>query len=98
MADEHLYIVTYDIRDDRRWRAIFRQLQGAGEWLQLSVFQCRLSRTRHALLVQALTEVLKPDEDHLMIMDLGPAETVQPKVQSIGRRGFEPITREPIII
>jgi len=22
MADEHLYVVTYDIGDDRRWRAI----------------------------------------------------------------------------
>src|SRR5690606_2499180 len=46
--DEHLYLVTYDIRDDKRWRRVFKTMKGFGEWLQLSVFQCRLSRRRHA--------------------------------------------------
>ena len=36
MADEHLYIVTYDIADERRWRAVFKLMHGYGEWLQLS--------------------------------------------------------------
>lgn len=98
MTDEHLYIISYDIRDPRRWRAVYRTLQGAGEWLQLSVFQCRLSRMRHAQLVQALTEIMKPTADHILIMDLGPAINVQPKVLSIGRAGFAPVTREPVIV
>jgi len=46
--DEHLYIVTYDIRDPKRWRRIFKIMNGYGEWVQLSVFQCRMSRRRHA--------------------------------------------------
>ena len=49
--DEHLYVVTYDIRDPRRWRRIFRIMKGYGEWVQLSVFQCRLNRQRHAELI-----------------------------------------------
>lgn len=44
--DERLYIVTYDIASQRRWRKVFRTMEGFGEWLQLSVFQCRL--TGHA--------------------------------------------------
>ena len=44
MSDEHLYIVTYDIADDKRWRAVFKLMHGYGEWMQLSVFQCRLTR------------------------------------------------------
>ena len=48
MADEHLYIVTYDIADAKRWRAVFKLMHGYGEWLQLSVFQCRLL-ARHLL-------------------------------------------------
>jgi len=98
MADEHLYIVTYDIGDSRRWRAVFRLMQGAGEWLQLSVFQCRLSRRRHAELVQALSDVLKHDEDHLLIIDLGAADGLRPKIQSIGKSSFTPVERAPVIV
>ncbi|MGZ8155153.1 MAG: CRISPR-associated endonuclease Cas2 [Burkholderiales bacterium] len=28
---EHLYIVTYDIRDEKRWRRVFRLMKGYGE-------------------------------------------------------------------
>jgi CRISPR-associated protein Cas2 len=33
--DEHLHLVTYDIRDDSRSRRIFKLMKGYGEWLQL---------------------------------------------------------------
>ena len=46
MRDEHLYIVAYDIADPKRWRRVFRLMEGFGEWLQLSVFQCRLSSAK----------------------------------------------------
>ena len=44
--DERLYVVAYDIADQKRWRRVFKAMHGYGEWLQLSVFQCRLSRRR----------------------------------------------------
>jgi len=56
--DEHLYLVTYDIRDDKRLRRVFKTMKGFGEWLQLSVFQCRLSRRRHAEML--LADKVKP--------------------------------------
>ena len=51
-TDERLYIITYDIGDPKRWRAVFKLVSGYGEWLQLSVFQCRLTRRRHAELIR----------------------------------------------
>jgi len=48
MTDERLFIVAYDISDQRRWRRVFKAMHGYGEWIQLSVFQCRLSRRRRA--------------------------------------------------
>jgi CRISPR-associated protein Cas2 len=96
--DEHLYIVTYDIADPRRWRVVFRLMHGYGEWVQLSVFQCRLTRTRRAELTQQLEAALSKTEDHAIIIDVGPAEGVQPKVHSIGKRGFELIERVPIVV
>lgn len=98
MSGEHLYIVTYDIADTRRWRTVFKVMHGFGEWVQLSVFQCRLTRTRHAELVAALSTSIAASEDHVLIVDLGMAENVQPRVQSIGKRDFAAIERVPVIV
>ena len=95
--DERLYIVTYDIADQKRWRAVFKLLHGYGEWLQLSVFQCRLSRRRHADLVSTLDQIIHHDHDHVLLMDLGSADAVTPKVVSLGK-DFSPVEREPIIV
>jgi CRISPR-associated protein Cas2 len=97
MMEEHLYLVTYDIRDDKRWRRVFKLMKGFGEWLQLSVFQCRLSRRRHAEMVQLLDGIINSRVDALLIIDIGPADNVKPRVVSLGDK-FEPVAREPIIV
>jgi CRISPR-associated protein Cas2 len=98
MTDEHLILVTYDIADERRWRQVFRLMHGYGEWTQLSVFQCRLSRMRLSELVAKLGQTIAHAEDHVLVVDLGPADQVQPRVQSLGKRSFEAIERAPVIV
>jgi CRISPR-associated protein Cas2 len=95
--DEHLYIVSYDIADQKRWRRIFKVMQGYGEWLQLSVFQCRLSRRRHAELIALLDGIIHHDHDHVVTMDLGVVESVKPRVTSLGK-DFQPVERQPVIV
>jgi len=95
--EEHLYIVAYDISDPRRWRRVFRLMKGYGEWLQLSVFQCRLSRKRHAELIALLDDILHHKEDHILLVDIGPADKVEPRVTSLGK-AFEAVQREPVIV
>ncbi len=95
--DEHLYIVTYDIGDPKRWRAVFKLMHGYGEWVQLSVFQCRLSRRRHAELMATLDEIISNDEDHILMLDLGMADKVDPRVISLGK-SFAAVQREPVIV
>jgi CRISPR-associated protein Cas2 len=96
--DEHLYVVTYDIADQRRWRVVFKLMHGYGEWLQLSVFQCRLSRARHAELLAKLQGTIAAAEDHVMVIDVGIAENCEPRVQSLGKQTFAAIERKPIIV
>lgn len=96
-SDEHLYVVTYDVGDPKRWRRVFKLMNGYGEWLQLSVFQCRLSRQRHAELVAMLDEIIHHKDDHVLLVDLGLAENVDPRVVSLGKV-FAPIEREPVIV
>jgi CRISPR-associated protein Cas2 len=97
MMEEHLYIVAYDISDQKRWRRIFKIMEGYGEWLQLSVFQCRMSRRRHAELVALLDGMIQHQQDHIVLLDLGVAENIEPRVVSLGK-DFQPVTREPIIV
>lgn len=95
--DEHLYIVAYDIADPKRWRRIFKLMEGYGEWLQLSVFQCRLSRKRHAELIALIDGIIHHKDDHVITLDLGAAEGVKPRVVSLGK-DFKPVVREPVIV
>lgn len=96
--DEHLYLVTYDISDPRRWRAVYHLIKGYGEWLQLSVFQCRLNKRRHADLVSMLDQLIHHDEDHVLILDIGIAESVTPRIISIGKTGFEVVRKEAVVV
>ena len=97
MSDERTYIVTYDISDARRWRRVFKTMHGFGEWLQLSVFQCRLSQRRRQELETRLRELIKAGEDHVLVIDIGPAEKTELVVESIGKK-FSRIEREAIVI
>ncbi len=97
MADERLYIIAYDIADSRRWRRVFKTMQGYGEWLQLSVFQCRLARRRRAELETRLRELVKAGEDHVLIIDVGPADRIALAVESIGK-SFARVERQATVI
>ena len=96
--EEHLHLVTYDISDPKRWRAVYELMNGYGEWLQLSVFQCRLSRRRHAEMVSTLDQIIHHTQDHVLIMDLGPVDSVKPRVLSLGKTDFTAVKRVPVII
>lgn len=93
---EHLYVISYDIADDKRWRQVFRIMKGHGEWLQYSVFQCRLDRQRYVQIQVELNEAIHHREDHVLIFDLGPVGSVSPHVTSLGK-SFEPMKREAMI-
>lgn len=95
--EEHLYIVAYDISSAKRWRSVFKTMNGYGEWLQLSVFQCRLSRKRQTQLKAALDDIIDHTEDHVIMMDLGVAESVRPRVESLGK-DFSPVEKTAIIV
>ncbi|MDT8407845.1 MAG: CRISPR-associated endonuclease Cas2 [Methylococcales bacterium] len=98
MADQaHLYLITYDISDPKRWRRVFKLMNGYGEWLQLSVFQCRLNRKQHAELIALLDGIIHHRDDHILSIDIGLAEKVEPLVVSLGKN-FTPIKRQPIIV
>lgn len=82
-----LYLVTYDVGDDKRRSKVFETLESYGRWTQGSVFFCLLSRTQSAHLCSALEKLVKADEDQVLVVCLGPAEGRGSKaVRAIGRK------------
>jgi len=96
-VDQHLYIVSYDIADQKRWRRVFRIMKGYGEWLQLSVFQCRLSRRRHAELIELLDGIIHHANDHVLLLDIGVADAIKPRVVSLGK-DYRVVEHQPVIV
>ena len=78
-------------------RRVFKLMQGYGEWLQLSVFQYRLGRRRHAEPVARLDDLIDHAEDHVVLVDVGVADGIEPRVVSLGET-FQPVRREPVIV
>lgn len=78
------YLLSYDIRDPRRWRKVHDIALGYGDPLQYSVFQCILTPERRIELEASLRGEIKHDEDAVLILDLGDAERFDQKVTRLG--------------
>ena len=94
----HLYIVSYDISDPKRWRQVYKTMRGYGEHLQLSVFQCDLTPTQRIMMEAELDEVIHHEKDQVVFVDLGPTEGRPIKeIQAIGRQ-MKVLERGPVIV
>lgn len=87
------YLVTYDIRDEKRLRKVFRLCRGFGEHLQYSVFECDLTAAEKVELEARLKELIHHDEDQVLFIDLGP--TAQRGERTITALGITYVKLDP---
>jgi len=65
------YVISYDISDDRRRNRVAKFLQGFGERVQYSVFECDFDdRKKEEYLKTRLERLINPDEDSIRIYKL----------------------------
>ncbi|MBP7951546.1 MAG: CRISPR-associated endonuclease Cas2 [Verrucomicrobiales bacterium] len=69
----HSFIVTYDIRNEKRLRKVFRTCRDFGIHLQYSVFECDLNPSDKIRMETRLKEIIHHTEDQVLFIDLGPA-------------------------
>ena|SRR5208283_374044 len=69
----NVYLVTYDVADDKRLRKTYKKMCSFGDPLQYSVFRCELSAMEKQTLKEALWSLLNWDQDRVMVVDMGPA-------------------------
>jgi len=83
-VERRLYLVTYDVACPKRWRKVFRLLHGYGQWLQLSVFECELTRDRRGKLERALRHRLDLTADRVLIAEIGRAPVAREQLGFLG--------------
>lgn len=93
-----LYIVTYDVCDDRRLRKVFRVMRGHGDHLQYSVFRCELSDRERVELMTELSDVVQQDEDQVLFFPLGPAGGMRDSAVYYVGRSYEASHHGAIVI
>lgn len=92
-----LYLVSYDIREPKRLRKVYRLMRGYGQHTQFSVFLCELSPRRRMALETCLLQIIQ-GEDQLLFIDLGPVgEAAYGRIESLGQ-AFQPRRRGAIIV
>jgi CRISPR-associated protein Cas2 len=98
MSELSCYVVSYDIMDQKRLHRVHRTMKGFGDPIHYSVFRCDLTLKGRVEMSAALAELIKHDEDRIMIVDLGPVEgQVEERIEFMGVHPEEP-ERKAIIL
>lgn len=77
------YVVAYDIPDDRRRHQVARFLNGYGERVQYSVWECLLTPSQAEKMRQGLARRVHKEEDRVRIYRLCPV--CAGEVQTLGQ-------------
>ena len=77
-----LYVVAYDISNDRRRTRLHKLLCGYGEWTQFSLFECFLSEAELVALRDKMDRLLNAKEDCVRLYHICAA--CVPKAETIG--------------
>jgi CRISPR-associated protein Cas2 len=86
-----LYVIAYDIPDDKRRTKVHRVLCGYGQWTQFSLFECWLTRSEELELRLKLAKHLSTARDSVRFYPL--CAVCQSKVDTVGgEQPHEPLT------
>ena len=58
-------VIAYDIPDDKRRTRVAKTLEGYGERMQYSLFECRISKVQYLRLRARLEEVVEAEDDEV---------------------------------
>jgi CRISPR-associated protein Cas2 len=94
-----VFLVAYDVADDKRRTKIFNKLKGYGEALQFSLFRCVLTATQRLNLRCEIWKIINHDEDRVLVVDLGPEEgRAQNVLEEWGKALHDPANHDGRII
>ena len=83
-----LVVVSYDIVADKRRRKVMKVLEGFGERVQYSVFECHLRAQDLDRLRRRLKHLISVEEDDIRFYQL--CEGCVPRIQTLGKAQVTP--------
>ncbi len=89
-----LWLVSYDVPDDRRRNRVAKLLQGYGERVQYSVFECVLDDDQYAALRRRMARLVNAQEDSVRFYRLGTARQAATVVEVLG---IGRVTERPVV-
>ncbi len=84
------YVVVYDISSDKRRKKVSDLLEGYGQRVQYSVFECVLTQAKYDELRQRLKKRVKLPEDNVRFYPLS-----KHTLSQVETWGGPPVTRMP---
>jgi CRISPR-associated protein Cas2 len=87
-----LYVVAYDITCDKRRYKISNLLEGYGQRVQYSVFECQLTHAKFKELRKRLSKVVKDTEDSVRFYPLSQHTLNQVEIMGVGSPVISPPT------
>ena len=93
---EHVYLIAYDIADDRRLHRIAKLMEGYGVRVQKSIFESALSETELKELKWRTLQLLDPVEDGVKFFKL--CERCQQKTGVIGKGRHTDLLKRLLIV
>ena len=82
MIIKQFTVVAYDIRNNKRRSKVAKILEGFGERVNYSVFECMLTPKQSEEMIRQLSEVILPSSDSILLYTL--CRTCIPKRHHIG--------------
>ena len=79
------YLVCYDVTDPQRLVQTYKKMNGYGEPVQYSVFLCDLNEKEMIIMREDLENLLNIEKDRILIVNIGPANKSESKINTIGR-------------
>jgi CRISPR-associated protein Cas2 len=77
-----MYVVAYDIAEDRRRTKVYKLLSGFGHWTQYSLFECYLTEKEYVRLRQMLDRHLRAGQDSVRFYPL--CQACRKRVETVG--------------
>ncbi|MFM6477655.1 MAG: CRISPR-associated endonuclease Cas2, partial [Dolichospermum sp.] len=79
-----LYVISYDVPDDKRRKKIADLLEGYGQRVQYSVFECQLNTEKYNDLRRRLRKIVKLEKDNLRFYPLSKHTLSQVEAWGVG--------------
>src|SRR6266576_6465434 len=77
-----LYVVAYDIQDDKRRTKVHKVLKGFGEWTEFSLFECFLTKKELLQMRAKLDKLLDSRTDRVRIYTI--CDICLTKIETVG--------------